>query len=71
MLVRAVFEVERQIVLVNAGSYRRSVSKCIGYAVFENGEMISPIFGTFGEAEAWMQDKVSGRKGQHRSGPGI
>lgn len=70
MIVCAVFEVEEELVLDAHGEfYRLPVQKRIGYAVFENGVMISPkIYPTYAEAEAWMRDEED-REDQRQSAP--
>ncbi len=72
MIVCAVFEVEEKLVPDAVGEfYRLPARKCIGYAVFENGVMISPIFPTYGEAENWMQAELEARESQSPSSPGM
>lgn len=73
MIVCAVFEVEEELVLDAHGEfYRLPVQKRIGYAVFENGVMISPkIYPTYAEAEAWMQAELEARESQSPSSPGM
>ena len=70
MIVCAVFEVEEKLVPDAVGEfYRLPARKCIGYAVFENGVMISPkIYPTYAEAEAWMRDEED-REDQRQSAP--
>jgi hypothetical protein len=72
MIVCAVFEVEGKLVPdVNGEFCCLPVKQCIGYAVFENGVMISPMFHTYAEAENWMQAELEARESQSPSSPGM
>jgi hypothetical protein len=59
MEICAVVRVEKELV-VDLGGKRFSVPKeqVIGYAVFENGQMISQIFGSYAEAAKWMDQEI-------------
>ncbi len=72
MIVCAVFEVKPELVPDNSGKfYLLPMQECIGYAVFEDGVMISPMFPTQGEAENWMQAELEARESQSPSSPGM
>jgi hypothetical protein len=56
MEICAVFEIENQQVLepVSGAVTSTPTKRLIGYAIFENGQMISSIFQSYADAEEWM-----------------
>lgn len=68
MIVCAVFKVKVELVPDDSGEfYLLPMQECIGYAVFDNGVIISPkIYPTYAEAEAWMRDEKD-REDQRQS----
>jgi len=72
MQICAVFEVGiKQIAEPVSGEVISMPSKkLIGYAVFENGQMISPLFGSYKDAAEWMEQKLEDRNRPRQSGPG-
>lgn len=71
MQINAIFEVGvEQIYEAVSGEVISTPSKkLIGYAVLENGQMISPIFGSCKEAAEWMEQTLKDRKRPRQSGP--